>query len=53
MFSRKFTEKVYNHVQSTYPVPTMQMGSVSAYDISKTLQGHCKVLETPRSHMCS
>ncbi|XP_042069173.1 uncharacterized protein LOC121812085 [Haplochromis burtoni] len=48
MFSRELTENVYDHVQSTYPAPTMQMGkSLSESDFSKTSQGNCNVPSAP------
>ncbi|CAI5635760.1 unnamed protein product [Oreochromis niloticus] len=48
MFSRELTDKVYDHVESTYPAPTMQMGkSLSESDMSKTSQGDCNVPSAP------
>ncbi|XP_019211930.1 uncharacterized protein LOC109200771 [Oreochromis niloticus] len=49
MFSRELTDKVYDHVESTYPAPTMQMGkSLSESDMSKTSQGECNVPSAPK-----
>ncbi|CAI5673793.1 unnamed protein product [Oreochromis niloticus] len=49
MFSRELTDKVYDHVESTYPAPMMQMGkSLSESDMSKTSQGECNVPSAPK-----
>lgn len=48
MFSKELTDKVYDHIQSTYPTRRMQMDkSLSDSNISKSSQRDCGVPFSP------